>query len=80
MRSVNVHEATTHLSRRLEDAARGRVFVIAKAGQPKVISCSEGEPEIGRRLGFMGGEIAVPCEFDRMGAAEIAALFAGPDP
>jgi PHD/YefM family antitoxin component YafN of YafNO toxin-antitoxin module len=30
-----------------------------------------------RRLGFMVGEIAVPDDFDRMGAAEIEQLFGG---
>ncbi len=30
-----------------------------------------------RRLGFMAGEIAVPDDFDRMGAAEIEQLFGG---
>jgi hypothetical protein len=46
----------------------------------KVIPCVEDEPEVGRRLGFMAGEIAVPDDFDRMGEAEIAALFAGSEP
>jgi hypothetical protein len=32
-------------------------------------------PTAPQRLGFMDGEIAVPDDFDRMGAAEIAALF-----
>jgi len=30
-----------------------------------------------RRLGFMAGEIVVPDDFDRMGAAEIEQLFGG---
>jgi hypothetical protein len=30
-----------------------------------------------RRLGFMAGEIAVPDDFDRMGATEIERLFGG---
>ena len=30
-----------------------------------------------RRLGFMTGEIAVPDDFDRMGATEIEQLFGG---
>ncbi|HRP97069.1 MAG TPA: type II toxin-antitoxin system Phd/YefM family antitoxin, partial [Rhodocyclaceae bacterium] len=32
MRTVNIHEAKTHLSRLVEQAARGESFVIAKAG------------------------------------------------
>jgi prevent-host-death family protein len=82
MRSVNIHEAKTHLSRLVEEAARGSAFVIAKAGKPmvKVIPYSGDESEVGRRLGFMAGEIAVPDDFDRMGTGEIVALFAGRDP
>ena len=34
-------------------------------------------PTPSRRLGFMAGEIAVPDDFDRMGAAEIEQLFGG---
>jgi PHD/YefM family antitoxin component YafN of YafNO toxin-antitoxin module len=34
-------------------------------------------PKPSRRLGSMAGEIAVPDDFDRMGAAEIEQLFGG---
>ena len=82
MQSVNIHEAKTHLSRLVEEAARGKAFVIAKAGRPmvKVVPYTEGEPETPRRLGFMAGEIAVPDDFDQMGRAEIAGLFEGREP
>jgi prevent-host-death family protein len=33
---VNIHEAKTHLSRLVEQAANGEPFVIAKAGKPLV--------------------------------------------
>ncbi len=33
-KSVNVHEAKTHLSRLLDEAAAGEEIVIAKAGRP----------------------------------------------
>ena len=36
MVTVNIHEAKTHLSRLVEQAAKGREFVIAKAGKPMV--------------------------------------------
>jgi len=32
--TVNIHEAKTHLSRLVEDAAAGDEIVIAKAGKP----------------------------------------------
>jgi prevent-host-death family protein len=36
MRKVNMHEAKTHLSRLVEAAAAGDVFLIFKAGKPMV--------------------------------------------
>lgn len=43
MQTINIHEAKTHLSRLVEDAASGNPFIIAKAGKPmvKVIPLSE---------------------------------------
>ena len=37
MRTVNIHEAKTHLSRLLEEAVKGEPFIIAKAGKPSRI-------------------------------------------
>jgi prevent-host-death family protein len=52
-KSVNVHEAKTHLSRLLEEVAAGEDIVIAKAGVPvaRLVSTSR-EP---RELGFLAG-------------------------
>ena len=77
MRTVNIHEAKTHLSRLVEQAARGEPFVIAKAGKPlvKVTALDAPSPDRAKRLGFMTGQIAVPDDFDRMGSEEIARQF-----
>ena len=77
MRTVNMHEAKTHLSRLVDQAAKGEPFVIARAGKPLVRVTALDAPPGGqvRRLGFMAGQIAVPDDFDRMGSAEIARLF-----
>jgi prevent-host-death family protein len=79
MRSVNIHEAKTHLSRLIEQAAKGDSFIIAKAGKPlvKVMSLSAPEASQVKRLGFMAGQISVPDDFDRMHGAEIEQLFGG---
>lgn len=57
MKTVNMHEAKTHLSRLVEEAAAGEVIVIARAGKPLVrlvaISTTEGP----RRLGILKGKI-----------------------
>ena len=82
MRTVNIHDAKTHLSQLVDQAADGEAFIIAKAGKPMVKVMPLGEEDIGtaQRLGFMSGEIEVPGDFDRMGAAEIEARFSGLDP
>ncbi len=79
MRTVNIHEAKTHLSRLVEQAAQGEAFIIAKAGRPmvKVVPISQGEDRPTRRLGFLAGQITVPDDFDTMGQAEIERLFLG---
>jgi prevent-host-death family protein len=75
MQTVNIHQAKTHLSRLVEQAAGGEPFVIAKAGKPLVKVVPLNAPESHQRLGFMVGQIAVPDDFDRMGEAEIESLF-----
>jgi prevent-host-death family protein len=80
MRTINIHEAKTHLSRLVDQAAAGEPFVIAKAGKPMVRVTPLDAPtrQEMRRLGFLAGEIAVPEDFDRMGGEEIAELFGAP--
>ncbi len=77
MQTINIHEAKTNLSRLVEEAARGNVFIIAKAGKPmvKVVPLAEADVKGMEKLGFMSGEISVPDDFDALGAADIQALF-----
>lgn len=77
MQTFNIHEAKTQLSRLVELAARGQPFVIARAGKPlvKVVALDAPGPAAVKRLGFLEGQIAVPEDFDHMGAAEIERLF-----
>lgn len=77
MEAINIHEAKTHLSRLVEQAAQGKPFIIAKAGKPlvKVVALDTPEPAAVRRLGFMNGQVAVPDDFDRMGNEEVERLF-----
>jgi prevent-host-death family protein len=79
MLTVNIHEAKTHLSRLVEQAAKGEPFVIAKAGKPMVKVMPLGALEAGQvsRLGFMAGQIQVPEDFDRLGGEEIERMFGG---
>lgn len=76
MKTVNIHDAKTHLSRLVDDAVQGQPFVIAKAGKPlvKVTVLGDVTP---RRTGFLAGRIDVPDDFDDMATDEIAAAFQG---
>jgi prevent-host-death family protein len=77
MQTINIHEAKTHLSRLVDQAASGEPFVIAKAGKPLVKVIALNAPDAGqmKRLGFLQGQFSVPDDFDRMGNTEIAQLF-----
>jgi prevent-host-death family protein len=79
MKTVNIHEAKTQLSKLIEEASKGEPFVIAKAGRPVVKVTALGAPtgDQVRRLGFMAGQISVPDDFDRMGKEEIERIFGG---
>lgn len=79
MQTINIHEAKTHLSKLVEQAAQGEAFIIAKAGKPmvKVVALTAPDSSKVKRIGFMAGEIEVPDDFDTMGGAEIERLFGG---
>lgn len=79
MKTVNIHEAKTQLSKLVEEASKGESFVIAKAGKPvvKVTALNAPTGSQVRRLGFMAGQISVPEDFDRMGREEIERIFGG---
>lgn len=77
MRTVNIHEAKTHLSRLVDKAAGGEPFVIAKSGKPlvKVVPIEEAPEKPVHRIGFMAGQVTIPDDFDRMGDGEIERVF-----
>ena len=80
MRTVNMHEAKTHLSRLVDRAAKGEPFIIARAGKPlvKVVPLDAAPAREPKRLGFMPG-IKVPDDFDTMCSEEIEKMFCGDD-
>lgn len=84
MRSINIHEAKTHLSRLVEEAANGEPFVIAKSGRPlvKVLAIDDPAPKNKRRVGFMKGMYSLPKNFDKINKEldkEIEKMFYGED-
>ena len=79
MKTVNIHQAKTQLSKLVDGASRGESFVIAKAGKPmvKVMALNAPTGAKVRRLGFMAGQISVPDDFSQMGRDEIERMFGG---
>ncbi|MDE0045425.1 MAG: type II toxin-antitoxin system prevent-host-death family antitoxin [bacterium] len=77
MRTVNMHEAKTHLSRLVEAAAKGESFIIARAGKPMVKVVALDAPDPRHRIGFLAGQISVPDDFDSMGSEDVRIPFSG---
>ena len=72
VRTVNMHEAKTHLSRLVEEE-----FIIARDGRPvaRVVPIRDELPA--PRVGFLP-DIVVPDDFDEMGTETIAGMFGTP--
>jgi prevent-host-death family protein len=70
MSTVNIHEAKTHLSRLVEDAAAGEEVVIAKAGRPVARLVALAAPSRVRKVGVLKGKLALPEDFDAPLSAE----------
>jgi prevent-host-death family protein len=75
---VNIHEAKTHLSRLVEQAAKGREFVIAKAGKPMVRVVALEPMPTKRALGFLANQGVIQADVKDAFAAEMAVMFAVP--
>lgn len=76
MKTVNIHEAKTNLSKLVDAAVQGEPFVIAKAGRP-MVKVTLLEDRMPTRIGFLEGAYAIPEDFDRLEAQGIQALFEG---
>jgi prevent-host-death family protein len=76
-KSVNIHDAKTHLSRLVEQAALGKEIIIAKAGKPMarlVPLLSAPKP---KKFGLLKGKIKVPDDFNAPLDPAVLALFTG---
>ena len=74
---INIHEAKTHLSRLVEQAAAGREIIIAKAGKPLARLVPLAVPVRAKKLGLLKGQIKVPDNFNEPLDKETLALFKG---
>lgn len=73
--TVNIHEAKTHLSRLVEQAAQGHEFVIAKAGRPMVRVVPIEAPPTKRRLGTLVGQATAELDLKKDFEADIHQMF-----
>jgi prevent-host-death family protein len=64
MKTVNIHEAKTHLSRLAEEVAGGEEIIVAKAGRPimKLIPIAKKNKK--RKIGLLRGKIHIAKDFD----------------
>ena len=76
MKSVNIHEAKTHLSRLIERVEAGEEIIIAKAGRPaaRLVPIEAARRPV--KIGGLKARSPIPDDFDTMFEDEIAAMFA----
>lgn len=77
MRTVNMHEAKTHLSRLVDEASAGEEIVLAKAGKPAARLGPLPAGRKRRRLGALAGRFTVPKDFDAPLPKAVLADFEG---
>jgi len=66
VKTVNIQEAKTHLSRLVEETVAGEEIIIAKAGKPLarlVPYANEKEP---RKFGAWAGKVRIADDFDEL--------------
>ena len=68
MRTYNIHEAKTNLSRLIDEVEHGESFIIAKAGKPKaqVIPIRRLKKKAMQRIGFMKGMYTIPDNYEKL--------------
>ena len=78
MGAINIHDAKTHFSRLVDQAAAGEEIIIAKAGKPVArlvpLAPAEKKPRV---LGILRGLAVVPDGFDDPLPDDLLDLFEG---
>ncbi len=75
-RSVNIHEAKTHLSRLIDEVDKGGEVIIARAGKAVARLVPVGKPAR-RKLGVLAGRFEVPPDFDAPLSDDLIDAFEG---
>lgn len=76
-KAINIHDAKTHLSRLVAQAAAGKEIIISKAGKPLARLVPLANAARPKRLGQLKGKITVPDDFNAPLDAGTLALFQG---
>jgi prevent-host-death family protein len=79
VKTVNIHEAKTHLSRLLQQVASGEEIIIAKSGKPMAMLVPCPVESAPREPGFWAGRVHIADDFDEL-PDDIAAAFRGEAP
>lgn len=64
MKTVNIHEAKTHLSRLIEEVAAGNEVIIARNGRPVAHLVPIAPRLLARRPGQWRGKVSIGADFD----------------
>lgn len=77
MKTINIYEAKTHLSRWVDEVSAGAELVIAKAGRPvaRLVPLTAQKPV--RKAGFLKGKIRIAGDFDAPLPDSILSAFEG---
>lgn len=82
MATFNIHEAKTHFSKLVEQAAAGKEVVIAKAGKPvaKLVSITAdgAGKKAPRQIGLFAGKYNIPDDFYEPLPEDVLADFEAP--
>lgn len=75
MKTVNIHEAKTHLSRLIEDVASGEEVIIARSGKPVARLVPIPERATDRQPGQWRGALRIGDDFDAPLPTDLADAF-----
>ena len=76
-KSVNIHDAKTHLSRLVDEATSRHEVIIARAGKPIARLVALAKDTQSKKLGLLRGKLKVPDDFNAPLPPSVLALFEG---
>lgn len=77
MPKVNIHQAKTHFSRYVEEAAQGKEIIISRAGKPVARIVPLVAVKTKRKLGLLDKKARIPDDFNEPLSDKVLAEFLG---